>query len=200
MHIYCHLKPLGPNFQDQTSVNFQSKYKAFLPIKKCMSSKSVCKTAAILFNSQCVNKNSGTWVNSLWPSEQIWWQRSGSTLVQIMACCLMATSHYLNQCWLLLHQALWHSPEINFAASAQATILYKWLWKSYQNYCQISQGLMSSTYLTLKIPQCSIGSPCTPVVVSYHHLSSIWQSQLSTGHRERTGDSSHVPGFIKQII
>ena len=30
----------------------------------------------------------------------MWWQRSGSTLAQVMVCCLMAPSHYLNQCWL----------------------------------------------------------------------------------------------------
>ena len=29
--------------------------------------------------------------------DTIWRQRSGSTLVQVMACCLMAPSHYLNQ-------------------------------------------------------------------------------------------------------
>ena len=36
--------------------------------------------------------------NSLWPNDAIWRQRSGSTLAQVMACCLTATSHYLNQC------------------------------------------------------------------------------------------------------
>ena len=39
-------------------------------------------------------------LNSLWPSDTIWQQRSGSTLAQIMACCLTASGHYLNQCWL----------------------------------------------------------------------------------------------------
>ena len=43
---------------------------------------------------------------SLWPCDVIWWQRSGSTLVQAMACCLMAPSHYLNQCWLLISEVL----------------------------------------------------------------------------------------------
>ena len=28
------------------------------------------------------------------------WHRSESTLAQVMACCLTAPSHYLNQCWL----------------------------------------------------------------------------------------------------
>ena len=34
-------------------------------------------------------------INSLWPTDAIWWQGSRSTLVQVMACCLMAPSHYL---------------------------------------------------------------------------------------------------------
>ena len=34
--------------------------------------------------------------NSLWPSDTTWRQRSGSTLAQVMACCLTAPSHYLN--------------------------------------------------------------------------------------------------------
>ena len=38
-------------------------------------------------------------INSLWPIITIWWYRSGSTLDQVMACCLTAPSHYLNQCW-----------------------------------------------------------------------------------------------------
>ena len=41
-------------------------------------------------------------VNSLWPSDAIWQQRSGSTLALVMACCLMAPSHYLSQCWLII--------------------------------------------------------------------------------------------------
>ena len=46
------------------------------------------------------------WVNSLWHSSAIWQHRSGSTLVQIMAWCLMAPGHYLNQCWLLINRVL----------------------------------------------------------------------------------------------
>ena len=50
-------------------------------------------------------------VNSLGPSDAIWWCRSWSTLVQVIACCLMAQSHYLNQCWLIINKVLWHSSE-----------------------------------------------------------------------------------------
>ena len=63
--------------------------------------------------------------NSLWPSDILWWHRSGSTLAQAMACCLMAPSHHLNQFWFLISQVLWHSPKYNFTTSAQATIQYK---------------------------------------------------------------------------
>ena len=44
-------------------------------------------------------------VNSLWPGDTIvtiWRNKSGSTLAQVMACCLTAPSYYLNQCWLII--------------------------------------------------------------------------------------------------
>ena len=41
----------------------------------------------------------------------VWWNRSGSTLAQVMACYLMAPGHYLNWCWLLIDEDLWRSPE-----------------------------------------------------------------------------------------
>ena len=44
-------------------------------------------------------------------SDAIWRWRSWSTLVQVMACCLMAPRHYLNQCWLIISKVLWHSSE-----------------------------------------------------------------------------------------
>ena len=50
-------------------------------------------------------------VNSLGPSDTIWRWRSWSTLIQVMACCLTAPSHYLNQCWLIISKVLWHSSE-----------------------------------------------------------------------------------------
>ena len=56
----------------------------------------------------------GCWVNSLWPSDAIWRQRSGSTLAQVMAWCLTAPSHYLNQCWLIISKIQSHSSDGNF--------------------------------------------------------------------------------------
>ena len=40
--------------------------------------------------------------SSLWPNDSIWRQKTGSTFSQVMACCLTAPSHYLNQCWLII--------------------------------------------------------------------------------------------------
>ena len=41
-------------------------------------------------------------INLLWPSGAIQWHISGPTLALIMAYCLMASSHYVNQCWLTI--------------------------------------------------------------------------------------------------
>ena len=55
--------------------------------------------------------NMGYHLNSLGPSDSMWRWRSWSTLVQLMSCCLTAPSHYLNQCWLIISQVMWHSSE-----------------------------------------------------------------------------------------
>ena len=54
------------------------------------------------------------WVNPLRPSDAIWRQRTGSTLAQVMAWCLTAPSHYLNQCWLIISEVQWNSYKGNF--------------------------------------------------------------------------------------
>ena len=51
---------------------------------------------------------------TLLPSNAIPWQPSGSTLALVMACCLMAPSHYLNQCWLNITKVQWYSSDGNF--------------------------------------------------------------------------------------
>ena len=45
----------------------------------------------------------GQWVNSLGPNNAIWCQTFWPTLFQARTCCLMATSHYLKQCWLIVN-------------------------------------------------------------------------------------------------
>ena len=41
----------------------------------------------------------------------IWRHGTRSTLAQVMACCLTASSHYLNQCWLIIGEVPWHSSQ-----------------------------------------------------------------------------------------
>ena len=78
-----------------------------------------CHQATSHYLSQCwprsMSPNGVTrpqWVNWLLPSDTIWHHRTWSTLVQVMACCLMAPSHYLNQCWLITNGSLWYSPRV----------------------------------------------------------------------------------------
>ena len=67
----------------------------------------------------CTNTGlSKVMLNSLWPSDVIWRQGSMSTLAQVVACCLTAPSHYLNQCWLMISDVLYHAPENNFTENS----------------------------------------------------------------------------------
>ena len=52
-------------------------------------------------------------LNTLWLNDAIWRHRSESTLAHVMACCLVAPSHYLNQCGLITGEVLWHFVEGN---------------------------------------------------------------------------------------
>ena len=60
----------------------------------------------IVFDAQDITRSM---LNSSGPTDAIWRWRSWSTLVQVMACCLTAPSHYLNQRWLIISKILWHS-------------------------------------------------------------------------------------------
>ena len=70
-------------------------------------------------------------INSFWPSDTIWWHRSGSTLAQVMTCCLTAPSHYLNQCCQIISEVLRHSPDGYFTANTQHIYLWCDLEKNY---------------------------------------------------------------------
>ena len=52
-------------------------------------------------------------INSLQPSDAIWRHRSRLTLVQVMAYCLTASSHYLIQQTIILNDARWQFAEDN---------------------------------------------------------------------------------------
>ena len=76
-------------------------------------------------------------VNSLWPSAEIWWYRSGSTLAQV--------TYYLQQCWLIINDVLSYSPESNFAGN------YIYLWYEFDNF-QSNITAASSSGLRANFP------------------------------------------------
>ena len=53
-------------------------------------------------------------------------KRSGSTLAQVMTCCLMARN-YLNQCWLIISKIQWHSSRGNFTRDTSAINYWNYL-------------------------------------------------------------------------
>ena len=73
-----------------------------------------CNLGLVISHCACAD------FNSLWPSDAIWRQRSGSTLAQVMAWCLTAPSHYLNQCWLIIRKVEWHSSKGKFTRDNSA--------------------------------------------------------------------------------
>ena len=82
-------------------------------------------------------------INPLWPSDVIWRQVFRSTLAQVMACCLTAPRHYLNQCWLMIMRCC----GIPLIVISQKYLRYsslKWVWNLLTWDCsQMPQGPMS---------------------------------------------------------
>ena len=78
---------------------------------------------------------------------------SGSTLAQVMACCLTAPSHYLNHCWHFIKGVLWHQPELE--------------WNFTRSTPKLSQKIFGD-YM-FKINGTSSRDQWVPM---YHHLSS----------------------------
>ena len=79
-------------------------------------------------------------INPLWT---IWRYTSGSKLAQVIACCLRATSNYLNQCWPLISEII-HGMQFYIDCSSYYHVY--WVWKSnFSNYCHISQVPMSKS-------------------------------------------------------
>ena len=69
--------------------------------------------------------------------------RSGQILAHVMACCLTAARHYLNQCWLFVSDVFLYSPESNSRAMFPISILDGSLKTPTEGYSHNSQGPMS---------------------------------------------------------
>ena len=75
--------------------------------------------------------STGQWLvpnDAIW-QYRTWWRikmddkkkiyRTWSTMVQVMAWCLTAPSHHLNQWWLIISQVLWYITECSLTGNAQ---------------------------------------------------------------------------------
>ena len=102
-------------------------------------------------------------INSLWPSDTIWRHESGSTLAQVMACCLTAPSHYLNQCWLIISGVQWHSCIIVQGQFHKRCLNHQSL-KSIWKYLKIFSNFPGANQLRVTLtPVLHIGDKNSPV-------------------------------------
>ena len=120
-------------------------------------------------------------INSLGPGDTVWQQIFVSTLAQVMAYCLIAPSHYLNQCWFITSDVLWHSTQGNFTGNAQDICP----WCKFENY-KLRLNLHILGYNELNGPLCfcglakytheHIGYVKPPPVLLAHtcHIYSLW--------------------------
>ena len=104
-------------------INFITLYETQIQIQNFSFKKKHLTKSSAKYPPLCLGfrlmAQSKTGVNSLWPRDFIWRQGSRSTLGQVMACCLTAPSHYLNQCWPMISEVLWHSPDSNFTENTE---------------------------------------------------------------------------------
>ena len=113
--------------------------------------------------------------NSLWPSDAMWLQWSGSTLTQVMACCLMVPIHYLNHYWLIINEVLWHSAGSNFMGNAQDTYP-QYDFENYKfNIKAASPGGQSTKYILIHTHNSRLGEIWVNIVVLILHLAACYQ-------------------------
>ena len=111
-----------------------------------------CSLVIHMANQRLVNIGTdigavNVWVNSWTQGDTIWPQRTWSTLVQVMAWCPKALSHYLHQSWLIINVVLWHSRNSNFTGNAE-DIYWKNVFENYtylRFHSQVFPGANMST-------------------------------------------------------
>ena len=88
-------------------------------IYTCMCMRHDVFVPTFWYLQACACDISILFLNLLWASDVQGCWKLWSKLVQAMACCLTAPSHYLNQCWQINSVFIGHLPEGNFTGNAQ---------------------------------------------------------------------------------
>ena len=109
----------------------------------------------------------------------IWWQRTGSTLAQVMGCCQTALSHYLNQCWLIISEVKWKLPDGNFTRDTLAIQSYHFPKNSFKSprTQMVKVPLSQIKHCQYKRSQCISSLPQT------HQVGVLTTSKPTTSHR-----------------
>ena len=116
-----------------------------------------------------------------WPSDVLWWHRFASTLIQVMAWCHQATSHYLSQCprsvspyGLTRLQRVNHNQLSQCPCPCQHQWIYV-IWMRYMKYCGLlivnSSGAETATFhyysaVLLQIPH------------NRHPIARLWERDM----------------------
>ena len=130
-------------------------------------------------------------VNSLWHNDIIWRHRSGSTLAQVMACCLTVLSHYLHHCWLIISKVHLYPVKGNFTRNTPA-INHNNLPKT--TYLKFYSVLPRSNELTLCQSMFWLGA-CR------YHRHSIWRRNFGEMPVViYTWPTRNKPQYIKPIM
>ena len=104
--------------------------------------------------SGALNKEAD-YFNSLWPSGVLWLQKAGSILAQVMACCLMAQRHQLNQCSQIISEVQRHSSDIHLMG--WIPWYYQRLWFISLECCSINVNIEPADDLGMSLPRTSLG-------------------------------------------
>ena len=91
-------KNFNCNFMFENQCHFHRNFSGFgmMPIKQAHHESNMAKISDTPCYHKVTSHNKLIAV-FLWP-----------TLFYVMACCLTAPSHYLNQCWVIITEVLWH--------------------------------------------------------------------------------------------
>ena len=174
-------KPLSEpmlEYNLRNKVQWNLKQNSYILIEENAFENVVCEITSILSRPQ--------YVNSLWPSDAIWWHRSGSTLAQVRAWWSQMASHFLsqqtiawanvdlvlNQCWLIISKVHWPSCEGNFTRDIPATNHYNLL----EDYLH---------KVSFKFPWGTIKVISTRASFNFHSISfphQTWQKESKVSH------------------
>ena len=129
LNIQVHPTYLYPSFFSLSSIYLQSSlckhfYFYYRTVRDCIKLPPNLnhKAAHIMTEKSeqfCINKSVvklkgiHAGLDSLRPNDNIWHHGTWPKLIQVMACCLTAPSHYLSQRWLIVNLTLWNTFQWN---------------------------------------------------------------------------------------